>query len=695
MDADVGGQLHGISLDSFLQMAQMERTTCTLNVSAKEELGFLFILNGELIDAQTGILDGSEAAYLIISWDNSTIEIENKCDRTENKIKQPLMNVLMEGMRVRDENKEAKPSGQPQGDPVQQQVSTPSAPPQVKPDIDVEEEFSSSDLSKPADKIDPKDVPPDSDAKPVERKRVEKKVTISTVPGKKQPLTVIVFAVGLVLIVAAIVIYMMLLKPDAYQSVLAKVDNQPVLAEKLKLLEEFKNSQGKKADTTDVDQKIKGLHVQIENRDFKAINNKIEKLPVDNDFEKNVTALYNQYLVKHPGSNRTAQVKQLITDIPFRMDDDAFKKLKLINEGDYIARVLAYRSYLSIFPDGRHRKTVSIMISELGEIYYGFLKNKISSCNHNKNWESCIDICDQFIANFRDHSLIKNVVSLQKQLQGREDLARLNEKKDLAGNDYEVVKNLLLTYLKENPDSNIKTDVLKNLEQVNKNIATENNWKALADYSINEKIDVFTRIKKLQSYINQNPSDRHLGQAQTLLKQLQSEKTSALQQRKTQAAADSRKEKIQKDKIRIQQERARIQRIREQIKQQLQKSGGRYITAGNGTFTDTKTGKMWCLLDSQLDRGECMNYQTALKYAEALKTGGYGNWRIPTAGELAGIYKSKPFFPSTGNGWYWTSETFIKGYHKIASIVTTKKETSFKKEQIKQDQCGAVRAIRP
>jgi len=132
MDADVGGQLHGISLDSFLQMAQMERTTCTLNVSANEEVGFMYILNGELIDAQTGILEGSEAAYLIISWVNSTIEIENKCDRTENKIKEPLMNVLMEGMRIRDENKGIKTTDQPSAAPAQQPVSTPSTPPPDK-----------------------------------------------------------------------------------------------------------------------------------------------------------------------------------------------------------------------------------------------------------------------------------------------------------------------------------------------------------------------------------------------------------------------------------------------------------------------------------------------------------------------------------------------------------------------------------
>jgi len=34
---------------------------------------------------------------------------------------------------------------------------------------------------------------------------------------------------------------------------------------------------------------------------------------------------------------------------------------------------------------------------------------------------------------------------------------------------------------------------------------------------------------------------------------------------------------------------------------------------------------------------------------------------LPTASELAGIYKSKPFFPTSGAEWYWTSDVYAKG----------------------------------
>ncbi len=63
MGSDVGGQIHGISLDSFLQMAQMEKTTCTLTVRADSDLGVIYLLKGELIEAETGVLSSADAAY--------------------------------------------------------------------------------------------------------------------------------------------------------------------------------------------------------------------------------------------------------------------------------------------------------------------------------------------------------------------------------------------------------------------------------------------------------------------------------------------------------------------------------------------------------------------------------------------------------------------------------------------------------
>jgi hypothetical protein len=119
------------------------------------------------------------------------------------------------------------------------------------------------------------------------------------------------------------------------------------------------------------------------------------------------------------------------------------------------------------------------------------------------------------------------------------------------------------------------------------------------------------------------------------------------------------------------------------------------VAAGKEIVRDTQTGLMWATLDSHLELGRCVSYDRAMQYVRALRNGGYADWRLPTSAELAGIYKNYPFFPDSGAKWYWTSETYVKGYRRIANIVTTKRESVFKREYFELDQCGAVRAVRP
>ena len=127
----------------------------------------------------------------------------------------------------------------------------------------------------------------------------------------------------------------------------------------------------------------------------------------------------------------------------------------------------------------------------------------------------------------------------------------------------------------------------------------------------------------------------------------------------------------------------------------LNRSGRRYVSKNNGTFTDTKTGLTWCLLDSRAALNKCLDYKSAQKYVQSLKTGGYRDWRLPYSNELAGIYKSEPFFPDKRVKWYWTSEVFTKGYNKNALIVTSKHEKAYKRQGVSLDKCGWVRAVRP
>jgi CheY-like chemotaxis protein len=99
------GYINGISLQSFLQLINIEGKTCTLTIKSKGKSGLIYIDKGELMNARTAELEGNKAAQEIITWNNDglTIEIENRCPETEKKVAYTIMSLLMESARLADE----------------------------------------------------------------------------------------------------------------------------------------------------------------------------------------------------------------------------------------------------------------------------------------------------------------------------------------------------------------------------------------------------------------------------------------------------------------------------------------------------------------------------------------------------------------------------------------------------------------
>lgn len=100
---NMSGQIRGIGLPSFLQMIEMEEKSCYLKVRQDRNTGYLYFIKGELIAAETGTKANEEAAYEIIGWDNPGIEIFASDKSQEKKIALPLMNILMESLKRKDE----------------------------------------------------------------------------------------------------------------------------------------------------------------------------------------------------------------------------------------------------------------------------------------------------------------------------------------------------------------------------------------------------------------------------------------------------------------------------------------------------------------------------------------------------------------------------------------------------------------
>ena len=100
---DSQGHIKGITLGTFLQFLEMERKTCVLTVTSNEHIGRLYFLEGELINAKSETTEGEQAAYEIIGWDETEIEINYSCENKTKTISTPLSFVLMESCKIKDE----------------------------------------------------------------------------------------------------------------------------------------------------------------------------------------------------------------------------------------------------------------------------------------------------------------------------------------------------------------------------------------------------------------------------------------------------------------------------------------------------------------------------------------------------------------------------------------------------------------
>jgi hypothetical protein len=103
LEIDYGGQIRGVSLSSFLQMVELEGHSCTLTVLSARRSGWFYFDTGTLIAAETHQMSGKPAALAILSWEDPLITIEYGQVEKARTIDMPLMSLLLEGGRLKDE----------------------------------------------------------------------------------------------------------------------------------------------------------------------------------------------------------------------------------------------------------------------------------------------------------------------------------------------------------------------------------------------------------------------------------------------------------------------------------------------------------------------------------------------------------------------------------------------------------------
>ena len=636
MDTGIGGQIHGISLDSFLQMVQVEGKTCTLTVKTADEIGYLYFLKGDLIDAEAGEIKHKEAAALIISWNDPVIEIEEDCQKKTNNINQSIMDILMEGMKLKDDRKsrEKESVGPEKGVADKEEkkegiISDLSMVEEAKEAEDLlekvkakpeapEVDTSLKNLTKPAEKIDKHEASPEIKIAEKQKERIDQ---FEKPKKKRSPLILAAVAGAALIVIIGLVFVISETKSGRikkeYKEIMVKVESQLEPQEKVKILQNFINAHKDNTYALNAEKKLKEINTVIETRDYQATLQNADKLIAIKDYEK-AAAVYKQHLIKHSDSKHKDVINQKVADISSLIDERDFKKVVGSNMLDIPDRIEIYLQYLANNPQGKHRSKVKKLISDIKEKYYLSIEERIIVYNEQEDWDKCIQLCNKFIQIYKEDKRsieLKGLIdSFRVKINDKKAFAGLLKRAEQEGSNYKAAAQIYIDYLKTHPYSTIKD-----------------------------------RVEEELAGIEQQEKDE------------------------------------------------RIQKGRKKIVALLQESNGRFVANGDGTITDKRTGLMWCTQDSQSELAKCLNYESADQYVHGLKTGGYEDWRLPTVKELAGIYKNKPFFPSLKERWYWTSKNYKRHENFWITnvvVVSSKKETDWDEEHKDSNQCGAVHAVR-
>ena len=641
-----GGVVQGISLASFLHMALLEQLTCSLEVRTAGAVGYLHLNGGELIAAESGSMKNRSAAYEIISWDNTEISIKDPVAGVTQEINQPLMDILNEALRLRNDKKGKN-------------AVAPAAAASVL-------NISATDRYK--------------HLREAQKKPVNRTLRIA---GAAVLAILLLTATGLF----GFRYWTARQIEREYRSVLEQVDAIEDPEDQKVLLQYFISSHEESEFNHEAREKIRQINDAIEQRDYDHVMAAVEDLPIDRHYEAAATALYRQFLDSHPESPRFSEVQLKMSDISKVIDNVDYARLTELAQMDYRNRIEAYIAYLFKHPNGRHRTKVEALLADMSEEYYGHLMQEIPQCDQANNWDRCILLCKNFLKYFPANYRTAEIEDLKSVMEDKRDVAKLMQMVQRLGDKYESARRILAGYLQDNPDSTQVGRIKEKIAKLDRIIRENTDWQAVAAYSQNSQYSLPARIDHVVQYIRFNPSSKYNQNAQTLLAQLQTENRSLYLARIEEQRKQQQAERLHRQK--------QFQAVRDKVAAQLRRSGPRYRVNGSDTFTDTKTGLTWTLLDSYSVTGECKDFNAAQAYVGELTLGGYRDWRLPFGSELAEMYKSKPYFPGESAEWYWTTEVFAKGYNKTALIVTTAREDGFRRQQKDLYACGAVRAVRP
>ncbi len=400
-----------------------------------------------------------------------------------------------------------------------------------------------------------------------------------------------------------------------YLNMLAESSRQKTLEGQLARIQKYIKQQKDQEYIERAQKDIDGLYKRIEFRDLKKMEKEKDAFEAAQEYEKIATSI-NGFMAKHPQSAHNPKLQQALDQLPRRIDDRDFERIRVIPPKKYAAVATALSNYQREHPKGRHLREVDQIAKRIAKPYYQQLARELKTCEQTQQWNQCIELSAPYIGLFKDSRyairLKKKRDEYERSRQGNEIMVALRTKAGGPEAEPAVLAQAYRTYLAQNPYSPAR-EIIK------------------------------SELKTLEAQLNRQS---------------------------------------------VQAELKRLRRL-------LPQTEGRFREKVQGTVLDTNTGLTWVMIDSGLDKRECMTFDAANKYVNRLKTGGFSDWRMPTVKEMQTFYSGSNPLKNNSARWYWSADKIRRysgGWNIMVDVVAPSNLGSIKKRNA--DECGWARAVR-
>ncbi|MCW7753597.1 DUF4388 domain-containing protein [Desulfobotulus sp. H1] len=720
-----GGKIQGISLPAFLQMVQMEKSTCTLTIQGNHSSGQLYIRDGEVIDARYGDFPGLEAAYEIICLPDPVIQMQRECTTSERVIRVPMMHLLMEGARRWDERRNQSPAEKqplPVAPPApshkssggKKAVDTDGTDPDlaalsayvfsdeevrhaIQPDFTQPEGLENLQplpISGINGHAEPEALQPLAGKKPPGPEQAAPKPDHSSDRKTKWASLILVFALITVGAAAARFAHERYRHHDAYQSLQQSLTRLELPEQQEVILTRFLEAFPHSPHSEDLVRARTRLREIIQERDYRELALEKKNLGMDSHGFEMALRLYDRFLARHQeGPKRELVIELRENRIQTMAQSMADRTAAEISRESWLEEA---RRFQSRFPDNPGREILEKHIRHMAD---GQLKEILAlPASDDRERAHAVQAIHAFSRNYPHHPDKESLQAHLSKLLHQQRIADL-----IAGAGERPTHEEQLRYYEQARRNETNPAILafirERITELEQKSREDRMWEELETGLARSGLTDSARMALLDRYLTESPPPHYRYRAQSLRSRILEEQQVREQQSRDEIArqqALARQQQLAEERARATEARERLALAVRQMQQLLMHVQDRFSLQNNGTVRDNHTGKIWMLTDSEAHTGSCLTYDSARTFVQNLTLGGNTDWRLPMENELAQIFKNAPSYPLPHpDRWYWSSELFSRGYRSEVRVVTARNERVFQRQSRSTESCGHVLAVRP